>query len=57
MRDVMLAAVEQRFGTTGTGARIELLSDNGSAYIDHARAALLVSWVWSVDYTRSIAAE
>ena len=35
VRDVMLAAVEQRFGTTQAGAPIEWLSDNGSAYIDH----------------------
>jgi putative transposase len=35
VRDVMLAAGEQRFGTTQTGAPIEWLSDNGSAYIDH----------------------
>lgn len=35
VRDVMLAAVEQRFGTTQASAPIEWLSDNGSAYIDH----------------------
>jgi putative transposase len=32
---VMLAAVEQRFGTTQTDAPIEWLSDNGSACIDY----------------------
>jgi putative transposase len=31
----MLAAVKQCFGTTQTGAPIEWLSDNDSAYIDH----------------------
>ncbi|AYR24479.1 IS3 family transposase [Herbaspirillum rubrisubalbicans] len=35
VRDVMLAAVEQRFGSTQTPEVIEWLSDNGSAYIDH----------------------
>ena len=35
VRDVMLAAVEQRFGSTQTPQVIEWLSDNGSAYIDH----------------------
>lgn len=35
VRDVMLAAVEQRFGTTQATQTIEWLSDNGSAYIDH----------------------
>ncbi|WP_025250062.1 IS3 family transposase [Pandoraea pnomenusa] len=35
VRDVMLAAVEQRFGTTQTAQAIEWLTDNGSAYIDH----------------------
>ncbi|CAN0619890.1 protein of unknown function [Burkholderia multivorans] len=35
VRDVMLAAVEQRFGTTQATQPIEWLSDNGSAYIDH----------------------
>lgn len=35
VRDVMLAAVEQRFGTTQAVQLIEWLSDNGSAYIDH----------------------
>lgn len=34
VRDVMLAAVEQRFGATRTVAPIEWLSDNGSAYTD-----------------------
>lgn len=34
VRDVMLAAVEQRFGAVQTGQTIEWLSDNGSAYID-----------------------
>ncbi len=33
--DVMIAAVEQRFGTAQAGSTIECLSDNGSAYIDH----------------------
>ena len=33
--DVMLAAVEQRFGTTQAAQPIEWLTDNGSAYIDH----------------------
>lgn len=33
--DVMLAAVEQRFGTTQAAQPIEWLSDNGSTYIDH----------------------
>ncbi|MDP9651881.1 transposase InsO family protein [Paraburkholderia caledonica] len=32
---MMLAAVEQRFGTTQAGATIEWLSDNGSSDIDH----------------------
>ncbi|MGC2971772.1 IS3 family transposase [Paraburkholderia aspalathi] len=35
VRDVMLAAVEQRFGTAQASSTIEWLSDNGSAYIDH----------------------
>ena len=35
VRDVMLAAVEQRFGTTHAPQPIEWLTDNGSAYIDH----------------------
>lgn len=35
VRDVMLAAVEQRFGATQTAQPIEWLTDNGSAYIDH----------------------
>ncbi|GAB5097610.1 hypothetical protein YK56LOC_33260 [Caballeronia sp. HLA56] len=35
VRDVMLAAVEQRFGNTQPAQTIEWLSDNGSAYIDH----------------------
>jgi putative transposase len=35
VRDVMLAAFEQRFGATQADAPIEWLSDNGSAYIDH----------------------
>ncbi|MGA3891807.1 IS3 family transposase [Ralstonia nicotianae] len=35
VRDVMLAAVEQRFGTTQAEQRIEWLTDNGSAYTDH----------------------
>jgi putative transposase len=35
VRDVMLAAVEQRFGTTQAAQPVEWLSDNGSAYIDH----------------------
>lgn len=35
VRDVMLAAVEQRFGTTQAAQPIEWLTDNGSAYIDH----------------------
>ncbi|MDP9651864.1 transposase InsO family protein [Paraburkholderia caledonica] len=35
VRDVMLAAVEQRFGPTQADAPIEWLSGNGSAYIDH----------------------
>ncbi|AVR14384.1 IS3 family transposase [Burkholderia vietnamiensis] len=35
VRDVMLAAVEQRFGTTQAAQSIEWLTDNGSAYIDH----------------------
>ncbi|ABF08872.1 Transposase InsD for insertion element IS2 [Cupriavidus sp. U2] len=35
VRDVMLAAVEQRFGAVQTEQTIEWLSDNGSAYIDH----------------------
>lgn len=35
VRDVMLAAVEQRFGTTQAAQTIEWLTDNGSAYIDH----------------------
>ena len=33
VRDVMLAAVEQRFGTELPGQPIEWLPDNGSAYI------------------------
>ncbi|CAM2197956.1 transposase [Paraburkholderia kururiensis] len=33
--DVMLAAVEQRFGTMQAAQPIEWLTDNGSAYIDH----------------------
>ncbi|WP_102869200.1 IS3 family transposase, partial [Burkholderia thailandensis] len=35
VRDVTLAAVEQRFGTPQAAQPIEWLSDNGSAYIDH----------------------
>ncbi|MBB5510740.1 transposase InsO family protein [Paraburkholderia sp. JPY681] len=35
VRDVMLAAVEQRFGTTPAAQPIQWLTDNGSAYIDH----------------------
>ena len=35
VRDVMLAAVEQRFGTAQAAQPIEWLTDNGSAYIDH----------------------
>jgi putative transposase len=35
VRDVMLAAVEQRFGTAQAGAPVEWLSDNGSAYLGH----------------------
>lgn len=35
VRDVMLAAVEQRFGVPQAATQIEWLSDNGSAYIDH----------------------
>lgn len=35
VRDVMLAAVEQRFGTTQAAQPVQWLSDNGSAYIDH----------------------
>ncbi|AYZ98903.1 IS3 family transposase [Burkholderia sp. AU29985] len=35
VRDVMLAAVEQRFGTTQAAQSIEWLTDNGCAYIDH----------------------
>ena len=35
VRDVMLAAVEQRFGATQVAQPIEWLTDNGSAYIDH----------------------
>lgn len=33
--DVVLAAVEQRFGTMQAARPIEWLTDNGSAYIDH----------------------
>ncbi len=36
VRDVMLAAFEQRFGTTQATQTIEWLSDNGSAYIVHS---------------------
>ena len=35
VRDVMLAAVEQRFGTTHAPQPIKWLTDNSSAYIDH----------------------
>ncbi|MGC8210099.1 IS3 family transposase [Ralstonia pseudosolanacearum] len=35
VRDVMLAAVEQRFGATQAEQCIEWLTDNGSAYTDH----------------------
>lgn len=35
VRDVMLAAVEQRFGSSQAVQPIEWLSDNGLAYIDH----------------------
>ncbi|WP_198173324.1 IS3 family transposase [Cupriavidus sp. USMAA2-4] len=35
VRDVMLAAVEQRFGTAQAAQPIDWLTDNGSAYIDH----------------------
>ena len=35
VRDIMLAAVEQRFGTTHAPQPIEWLTDNGSAYIYH----------------------
>ena len=43
VRDLMVAAVERRFGATKTPHRVEWLSDNGSAYIaadtaDTARA-------------------
>ncbi|REE89219.1 transposase InsO family protein [Cupriavidus plantarum] len=38
VRDVMLAAVEQRFGTTQTAQPIEWLTDNGSAISTIARA-------------------
>ena len=43
VRDMMVAAVERRFGGTKTSHRVEWLSDNGSAYIakdtaDTARA-------------------
>ncbi len=34
VRDVMLAAVEQRFGATQAAQPIEWLTDNGSAYVD-----------------------
>ncbi|SIT51980.1 Insertion element IS2A uncharacterized 48.2 kDa protein (fragment) [Paraburkholderia piptadeniae] len=34
VRDMMLAAVEQRFGTTQAAQSVEWLTDNGSAYID-----------------------
>jgi len=50
VRDVMLAAVEQRFGATQATQTIEWLSDNGSAYIPTsttAHAASLVNWDWS----------
>ncbi|CAD6557228.1 IS3 family transposase ISButh1 [Paraburkholderia kirstenboschensis] len=54
VRDVMLAAVEQRFGTTQTCAPIEWLSDNGSAYIDHrTRSFCSRAGSGAVDYTRS----
>ena len=33
VRDLMVAAVERRFGTTKTPHSVEWLSDNGSAYI------------------------
>ena len=33
VRDLMIAAVERRFGTTKAPHRVEWLSDNGSAYI------------------------
>jgi putative transposase len=33
VRDLMIAAVERRFGTTKTPHKVEWLSDNGSAYI------------------------
>ena len=33
VRDLMVAAVEQRFGATRTPQLVEWLSDNGSAYI------------------------
>ncbi|KKN63828.1 hypothetical protein LCGC14_0498120, partial [marine sediment metagenome] len=33
VRDLMVAAVERRFGTTKTPHPVEWLSDNGSAYI------------------------
>lgn len=35
VRDIMLAAVERRFGVPQTTAQIEWLSYNGSAYVDH----------------------
>lgn len=40
VRDVMLAAVEQRFRTTQATQTIEWLSENGSAYIDHRTRSL-----------------
>ena len=33
VRDLMVACVERRFGTTRTPQKVEWLSDNGSAYI------------------------
>ncbi|MGF6853320.1 transposase InsO family protein [Paraburkholderia sp. CI3] len=35
MRDAMLAAVAQQFGTGQVAPSIEWLTDNGSAYVDH----------------------
>ncbi|MGF6414767.1 transposase InsO family protein [Paraburkholderia sp. MM5482-R2] len=35
MRDAMLAAVAQQFGTGQVALSIEWLTDNGSAYVDH----------------------
>ncbi|ABC35994.1 transposase [Burkholderia thailandensis E264] len=50
VRDVMLAAVEQRFGTPQAAQPIEWLSDNGSAYIDHRTRKLGENDRFDFDY-------